>query len=87
MTGRELIIYILANNLENESIFKDGKMVGYITIYQAAIKMNVGVATIYAWIKQGKVNCVVIGGVVYIPADFDSPLTDILGSKGVINNE
>ena len=28
MTGRDLIIYILTNNLENEFVFKDGKFIG-----------------------------------------------------------
>ena len=74
MTGRDLIIYILANKLEDEPVFKDGKFIGYITPSEAAAKMNVGTATIYAWIAQGWLNCVVMGGMVYIPANFKSPL-------------
>ena len=31
MTGRELIVYILENGLENEPIFKNGKPIGFIT--------------------------------------------------------
>ena len=77
MTGRDLIIYILVNNLENKSIFESGKIIGYMTVNEAAVKNNVGTATIYAWIKQGRLNCVVIGGVVYIPANFNLPHTDI----------
>lgn len=73
VTGRDLIIYILANNLENEFVFKDGKFIGFITVDEAAAKMNVGDATIYAWITQGLLNCVVIGGTIYIPADFKAP--------------
>ena len=73
MTGRDLIIYILANNLENEFVFKDGKFIGFVTVQEAAAKMNVGDATIYAWITQGWLNCVVIGGTIYIPADFKAP--------------
>ena len=30
MTGRELILYILQNGLENEEVFKDGIFVGFI---------------------------------------------------------
>lgn len=71
MTGRELIIYILKNDLENEPVFKDGKFIGFITAVEAARKLNVGIATIYTWISQGLVDCLVIGGIVYIPADLE----------------
>lgn len=73
MTGRDLIIYILANNLEDEFVFKDGKFIGFVTVGEAAAKANVGDATIYAWITQGWLNCVVIGGTIYISADFKIP--------------
>ncbi len=73
MTGRDLIIYILANKLEDEFVFKDGKFIGFITVDEAAIKSGVGDATIYAWITQGLLNCVVVGGTIYIPADFTAP--------------
>lgn len=71
MTGKELIIYILANNLENEPVFKDGKFIGFITAIEAAVKMNVGVATIYTWILQGRIPGIFVGGTVYIPANFE----------------
>lgn len=74
MTGRELIIYILENNLEDEPVFKDGKVIGYMTIDETAAKMNVGPATIYAWITQGWIDAVVLGGHVYIPANTKSPI-------------
>jgi hypothetical protein len=74
MTGRDLIVYILNNNLENEPVFKDGKFIGFITPMEAAVKTGVGIATIYAWITQGRLDCLVIGGVIYIPADFESTL-------------
>lgn len=70
MTGRELIVYILANNLEDEPVFKNGKFIGFITASEAAVKMDVGVATIYTWIHQGRMSGILIGDVVYIPADF-----------------
>lgn len=73
MTGRDLIIYILTNKLEDEHIFKDGKFIGFVTVDEAATKANVGDATIYVWITQGLLNCVVIGGTIYIPADFKIP--------------
>jgi hypothetical protein len=73
MTGRDLIIYILANNLENEPVFKDGTFIGYITVEEAAARINMGVATIYALINLEMLDCIVVGDIVYIPADFKAP--------------
>lgn len=71
MTGRDLIIYILKNGLENEPVFNNDKFIGFITAGEAAAKLEVGVATIFAWISQGRLDGVQIGDVVYIPADFE----------------
>ena len=79
MTGRELIIYILSNGLEDEPIFKNGKFIGFMTASEAASKMNVGVATIYVWVTQKKLPGVIISDVLYIPADSKSPLDSITG--------
>lgn len=70
MTGRELIIYILENGLEDEPILKDGKFIGFMTASEVAAKMNVGVATIYTWVCQHRLQAVVIGDTLYIPANF-----------------
>lgn len=54
MTGRELIVYILMNNLENEQILSDdGVFVGFMDEKEAAAKFNVGVETIRAWYILG----------------------------------
>lgn len=74
MTGRDLILHILKNNLENEPVFEDGRFIGFVTIGEAAVKMNVGVSTIAAWISSGRIDCVLIGGTIYIPYNFNSPL-------------
>ena len=74
MTGRDLIIYILENNLEDEPVFKDGRVSGYMTVAEAAAKFNVGQATIYAWIVKGWIECIDIGSVVYIPANANAPV-------------
>ena len=55
MTGRDLIVYIMLNKLEDEQVFKDGKLLGFLTEAEAAEIMNVGVATIRAWVKQNKI--------------------------------
>ena len=80
MTGRELIIYILTNNLEDEPVFKNGKFIGFITASEAAVKMDVGAATIYTWIHQGRMPGVLVGDTIYVPADFK------LSAKGVEDN-
>lgn len=49
MTGRDLIIYILQNNLEDEVVLKDGLFVGFMDEYEAATKFGVGVETIRVW--------------------------------------
>lgn len=68
MTGRELIIYILQNGLENEEVFKDGKILGYMTIDEAAVRTHFGRATIKAWVEEGMLDNVIrIGEEVLIP--------------------
>lgn len=76
MTGRDLIVYILSNNLENEQVFKDGKFIGFITAGEAAAKLNVGVPTICVWLSQNKLDGVKIGDIVYISADCKRPSID-----------
>lgn len=74
MTGRELIVYILANGLEDEPVFENGKFIGFNTIGEVAKKTDVGMATVHAWINQGRLNSVVVREGIYIPANFKSPL-------------
>lgn len=74
MTGKDLIIYILSNNLENEPIYKDGRFIGLLTVYDVASLLNVGPATITTWVTQGQMDGIVIGGMLYIPANFTSPM-------------
>ncbi len=45
MTGRELIIYIMQNGLEDKVIFET------ISEGEAAVKFGVGIATIRLWYK------------------------------------
>ena len=67
MTGRDLIIYILENHLEDEELFKDGKLPGLMTYEEAAVKFAVGKETIIAWVKLGYLKAVTIYGNHYIP--------------------
>ena len=78
MTGRELIVYILQNHLEDELVFQNGTFIGFIPIDVAAAKAGVGVATICVWIQQGLIPCVTIGTQLFIPCDFKKPSDDKL---------
>lgn len=69
MIGRDLIIYILENKLEDKHVFENGTFLGFITPSEAASKMGVGVATIFAWIFRGQLDHVKIGNLYLIPAD------------------
>ena len=66
MTGRELILYILANKLEDEPVYSNHAFIGYVSAVEAAKRLDVGVATIWVWLAQGKLDGVVIGGAVFI---------------------
>lgn len=56
MTGRELILHILQNNLENEVVVKNGLFIGLLNEKEAAVKFNVGIATIRVWRNHGGKN-------------------------------
>lgn len=56
MTGRELIIYILENGLEDQQIFENGKFVGFLTIGEAAQKLGYGIETVKAMIETGVIE-------------------------------
>lgn len=65
MTGKEFIIYILENNLENEDIFENGKIKGFLTEEELAVKLNTGRATIHTQYLRGLINGIRIGDKVY----------------------
>lgn len=67
MTGRDLIIYILENRLENEQVFKDGKLLGFVTVDEAALKFGVGPETIRLWCMLGVLPYIKIGDEFYTP--------------------
>lgn len=71
MTGKDLIIYILENNLENEPVFQHGKFIGFVTAGEVAERLNVGVATVYVWVYQKRLEGILVGGTLYIPADYE----------------
>ena len=76
MTGRELIIHILKNGLEDEQIYKDGKFLGFMTETEAAIKFQCGTSTIRVWFELGYLPGFKIGENIHIPADSLSPMEE-----------
>ena len=67
MTGKELIIYILSHNLENDEVIIDGKLVGFMDEDETAAMFGVGPATIKLWHDWGWIKGVTIGGKLYFP--------------------
>ena len=74
MTGKELIIYILQNNLEDEEIIKDGKLQGFLTAEEVAAKFDVGVGTVKLWVHLGMLKGIAFGDSVFFPRDVKSPM-------------
>ena len=69
MTGKELMIYILQNNLEDEQVIDDGKLLGFLTAEEAAAKMHVGPATIRVSMEQKLIPGYKLNAGIYIPAN------------------
>ena len=85
MTGRDLIIYIIQNGLENEPVYEDGKILGFMNELEAAVKFNVSTSTIRVWIGLKMLDGVLIGNVWYIPANTKSPMEIDTAQNGVNN--
>lgn len=79
VTGRDLIIHILANGLEDKPVYEDGKLLGFMTPEEAAVKFKVGLATIYIWFDLKMLDGVRITDALYIPFNAENP------QKGAMN--
>lgn len=73
MTGRELIIYILQNSLEDNIVIKDGYFVTLMDEAEAAAKFKVGEATIKAWYDCGMLKGTKIGNSIFFKRDIERP--------------
>lgn len=73
MTGKELILYILQNNLEDTIVLNGGVFIGFMTEEEAAVKFEVGVATIRAWYYCNWIKGTQIGDSLYFPKDISDP--------------
>lgn len=69
MTGRELIIYILKNNLEDTEVFTEGFSPLFITLEEAAKQCGYGPATIKALIDLKKIKGIKYENAYYVLAD------------------
>lgn len=76
MTGKELIVYILQNDLENEIVIKDGIFVWLMNEEEAAVKFGVGVAQVKAWYVCGMLNGTKIGDHLYFLRNVSDPRKD-----------
>ena len=76
MTGRELILYILENKLEDEIVIKDGIFVWLMDENEAAVKFNVGVPTVRAWYATGIASGTKIGEHLYFLRCMSDPRKD-----------
>lgn len=76
MTGRELILYILQNNLEDEIVIKDGIFVWLMNEEEAAVKFEVGIAQIKAWYVCGMLSGTKIGDHLYFLRNVSDPRKD-----------
>lgn len=73
MTGRQLILYILMNDLEDDVVFKDGKFLDFLTEEEVAAKFKVGTATVKTWCTLGLVKGFKIGDSIFFPKDIADP--------------
>lgn len=76
MTGRDLILYILENRLEDEVVIENGIFVWLMDENEAAVKFNVGVATIRAWYVTGQLSGTKIGDHLYFLRTVSAPRKD-----------
>lgn len=69
MTGRDLILYILNNNLDDAPVVNNGRFLSFLTVDETAIRFGTGSATVKVWIEKGYLPHVKIGNEIYIPHD------------------
>lgn len=74
MTGRELIIYILQNGLEDEQVFDGNKLIAHLTVEEFAARHEVGRATVYVWIFEHRIDALLLGTRYYIPVTATPPV-------------
>ena len=79
MTGRDLILYILENKLEDKPVNEVCCLKNFMTVEQAAAKYNVGVESVKVWFAMGALSGIQIGDTIYISPDNDG-VVNVLNS-------
>ena len=85
MTYGDLIVYIIQNNLVNEEVFQNGKLAGFMSIPEAAVKFGVGESTVRAWICRGMIHYIQFNGLVLIPQNVENPMERKTDEKTTTN--
>lgn len=67
MTGRDMIIYIMQNHLEDDPLFKDGKLLCFTSASEFAKRKDVGVETVRLWVTLGYLDGMFIHDELFIP--------------------
>lgn len=73
MTGRDLILYILENHLEDEPVIKNGEIIGFMNLMRAAEKFDVGTSTVHTWLCLGTLDGYVLDSNILIPMNAKKP--------------
>jgi hypothetical protein len=73
MTGKELILYILQNNLEDVVVLDGCVFIGFMTEEETAVKFGVGIETVRAWYQCRMAEATKIGDSLYFRKDMADP--------------
>lgn len=85
MTGRELIIFILLNGLEDELMVDEIELLHEIcmSLEEAAVKFGVGVPTVKVWVDNDIIPKICFNGEIYILKNTPNPMEQVEGGKNV----
>ena len=86
MTGKELIIYILQNELLDTPVFLAERFLDFMTAQEAAVKFDVGESTVRCCVQLNMLPSIQIGGKIFIPKDATASkcLTESELKKGLL---
>lgn len=71
ITGKDVVLYILSNNLEDKPVFTDGEIMGFYTIDKFAEMCGYGIETVKAKIQMGQIKGAISIGDTYLIANHE----------------
>lgn len=74
MTGKELIIYILQNNLEDTEVLTDNGFTIFMNEQEAAAKFGVGVETVRSWYLMNMLPGIRMADSIFIVKNATDPM-------------